>query len=132
MKLGDIAHARAGDKGRMVTISVTPYDAADYEYLRSALEVERVQTYLSWVFPGGLVRYEVHNLRSLLFVGTRANEDSVTISTAIDAHGKSLGSVLLELPLDADGVEEEAASDDREVKTLPAECGGVTAQRGAL
>ncbi len=42
MKLGEIAHARSGDKGNQANIGVVAYDATGYARLRRDLTIERV------------------------------------------------------------------------------------------
>ena len=37
IRLGDIAHARTGDKGNSCNICVIPYDDADYPMLKEKL-----------------------------------------------------------------------------------------------
>ena len=43
MKLREIAHARAGDKGNQVNIGVIPYKESDYEWLKEHLTAEMVK-----------------------------------------------------------------------------------------
>lgn len=43
IRLGDIAHARTGDKGNTSNICVIPYDDADYQMLKEKLTAERVK-----------------------------------------------------------------------------------------
>ena len=42
MKLREIAHSRAGDKGKLVNISVIAYSEGDYATLVERVTVERV------------------------------------------------------------------------------------------
>ena len=42
MKLGEIAHARTGDKGNLVNISLIAYREDDYPLLEQRVNVERV------------------------------------------------------------------------------------------
>lgn len=97
MKIAEIAHSRAGDKGPFVTLSLTPYVLADYPSLRATITENYVATHMRWAFPGGVRRFEVDNLASLHFIGTRDAADSVTLSLAMDRHGKSFSSLLLDL-----------------------------------
>lgn len=97
MKLYEIAHSRAGDKGNTLTLSLIPYDESDYEMLRSRVTAGKVQSHLSGIVKGEVVRYEMPNISSLLFVCTNALGGGVTTSLAMDAHGKTLSYALLEM-----------------------------------
>lgn len=47
MKLKDIAYARTGDKGDISNISVIPYRASDFNWLRNVLTSEMVKQFFS-------------------------------------------------------------------------------------
>ncbi len=57
MKLKDIAHARTGDKGDISNISVIPYRASDFNWLRNVLTAEMVKQFFSDICYGEVVRY---------------------------------------------------------------------------
>jgi hypothetical protein len=99
VKLREIAHSRTGDKGNISNISVIAYDAKDYPVLLEQVTAERVKAYFSGVVEGGVVRYELPNLSALNFVMDQALGGGVTRSLALDAHGKSLSSALLDLDI---------------------------------
>jgi hypothetical protein len=99
-KLRDLAHARTGDKGDTSNIAVIAYDPADYERLRTALTPARVQAFFSGVVHGEVRRYELPRLGALNFVMQGALGGGVTRSLALDAHGKSLGSALLDIDVE--------------------------------
>lgn len=99
MKLYDLAHARAGDKGTDSDISVIAYDPGDYDFLREHLTAERVQRHFTDIVRGAVDRYEVPQLYALKFVLHDALEGGVTRTLNLDIHGKSLSSSLLELEL---------------------------------
>lgn len=98
--LYQIAHSRAGDKGNTSTLSLIPYDAKDYELLCKKITVERVKEHLKDIVSGEIVRYELPNISSLLFVCQDALLTGVTTSLAIDTHGKALSYALLEMEID--------------------------------
>ena len=102
MKLREIAHSRTGDKGNISNISVIAYDAKDYDLLREQVTPERVKAHFAGVVEGNVVRYELPNLGALNFVMDQALGGGVTRSLALDAHGKSLSSALLDLDIQAD------------------------------
>ena len=99
MKLAALAHGRAGDKGRIVNVSVIAFDARDYPRIAREVTVERVRAHLADVIGGDVRRYELPHLGALNFVMARPPGESVTRSLALDAHGKSLSSLLLDLEL---------------------------------
>ena len=97
MRLRELAHARTGDKGDTSQISVIAYDEGDYVYLAEHVTAERVRAHFSAIVRGDVVRYELPGLGALNFVMDRALAGGVTRSLALDAHGKCLSSLLLEL-----------------------------------
>ena len=101
MKLRDLAHSRAGDKGDTSNLSLIAYDARHYEHLRRHVTAEAVRAHFAGIVAGDVVRYELPNLTAFNFVLSRALGGGVTRSLALDAHGKSLSSALLELEIPA-------------------------------
>ena len=99
MKLLDIAHSRTGDKGNISNISLIVYDEKDYPLIKEKVTAEKVKEYLSDIVKGEVIRYELDNLWALNFVMYDALGGGVTRSLAIDKHGKSLSSALLEMEL---------------------------------
>ena len=100
MKLREIAHSRTGDKGNTSNISVIAYDARHYPLLLAQVTRERVRAHFSGVVDGDVTRYELPNIAALNFVMTGTLGGGVTRSLALDAHGKSLSSALLDLEID--------------------------------
>ena len=98
-KLYDIAHCRAGDKGETSILSVIAYRADDYPLLVERLTIDAVRRHLDGIVQGEICRYELPNLGALQFVCTHSLSGGVTTSLALDAHGKSLSSALLELEI---------------------------------
>ncbi len=99
IKLFDIAHIRTGDKGNISTLSLIPFDEKDYEMLCEKVTVEKVKEHLKDIISGEIVRYEMPNISSLLFVCQNALMGGVTTSLAMDAHGKALSYALLEMEI---------------------------------
>lgn len=96
-KLFNIAHSRAGDKGDTLTLSLIPYNEADYDFLCRAVTPERVKHHLQHIVKGDVLRYEIPGIRALLFVCSHALCGGVTTSLSIDTHGKCMSSALLEM-----------------------------------
>lgn len=101
MKLRDIAHSRTGDKGNICNISVIAYSADDYALLCEAVTAARVKAHFAGIVHGEVVRYELPGIAALNFVLKDALSGGVTRSLALDAHGKSLSSRLLDLDIAA-------------------------------
>jgi len=102
MKLREIAHSRAGDKGNTSNISVIAYDEADFPLLRERVTAERVKALFAGIVRGDVVRYELPSICALNFVMQQALGGGVTRSLALDAHGKGLSSALLDLDIEED------------------------------
>lgn len=96
----DIAFARSGDKGNRATLSVIARDPADYPVLARTLSAERVQAWYRDSVRGAVERYPLPHLGAVHFVMHEALAGGVTRSLALDAHGKSLSSAILDLPLE--------------------------------
>ena len=99
MKLYEIAHSRAGDKGNILTLSLIPYQESDYKMLCEKVTVEKVTEHLREIVSGKIIRYELSNISSLLFVCNNALLGGVTTSLSMDTHGKTLSYALLEMEL---------------------------------
>ena len=99
MRLRDIAHSRAGDKGNVSTISVIAWDPGDVPLLQRHVTVERVREQFAGIVAGEIRRYELPGIGALNFVLQEALAGGVTRSLALDPHGKSLSSMMLDLEL---------------------------------
>jgi hypothetical protein len=99
MKLRDIAHSRAGDKGDISNLSLIAFHAADYALLEQQVTVERVRRHFAGIVHGEVTRYLLPQLGAMNFVMQQALGGGVTRSLALDAHGKSLSSMLLDMEL---------------------------------
>lgn len=99
MKLGAIAHSRSGDKGDVSNVSVVAYEARDYPTLVERVTVERVAEHFASIATGPVRRYELPGVGALNFVLEGALGGGVTRALRLDAHGKSLSSLMLELEI---------------------------------
>lgn len=99
MTLGEVAHSRSGDKGVLVNCSVIAYHQRDYAFLEDVVTPERVKAHLTGLIHGDVVRYLLPALGAMNFVVWRTPGDSVTRTLALDPHGKSISSALLEMVL---------------------------------
>jgi hypothetical protein len=80
---------------------VIAYEAKHYPLLLAQVSSERVKAHFTGVVEGEMVRYELPNISALNFVMTGTLGGGVTRSLALDAHGKSLSSALLDLEIEA-------------------------------
>ncbi|WP_077213899.1 hypothetical protein [Bacillus dakarensis] len=99
MKLREIAHCRAGDKGNTSNISVIPYDENHYEYLKQNLTIETVKAAFKDIVQGDIVRYDLPNIHAFNFVLYDALGGGVTTTLSMDIHGKSLSSIMCNINL---------------------------------
>jgi hypothetical protein len=97
--LREIAHARAGDKGETLNISVIAHRLEDYALIERHVTAARVKDHFRGIVRGEVVRYELPSLGALNFVLHDALGGGVTRSLALDAHGKSLSCAILSLEL---------------------------------
>ena len=105
VKLYEIAHGRAGDKGEITNISLFPYNGKHYDLLRKQVTARAVKAHFGDMVRGEVLRYEVPSIQGLNFVlhGTRSG--GVSSAPDLDAHGKSLSFGLLEMEIEIPGGE---------------------------
>lgn len=99
MKLRTIGHSRSGDKGSMLNISLIAFDERDYPRLVRHVTAARVKALFAELADGDVTRYELPLIGALNFVLHRLIGGGVTRTLAIDGHGKSLSSALLEMEI---------------------------------
>ena len=87
--LHEVAHARAGDKGNRLNISLFPYDEALYPLLVEQVTAERVHELFRHRGATGVKRYELPNIAGLNFVIDEVLEGGVNGSLNLDGHGKT-------------------------------------------
>ena len=99
MKLRDLAHSRAGDKGNTANVSVIAFRQDDYLHLVRHVTAEHVKAHFGPIVKGGVTRYELPNIGALNFVLQEALGGGVTRSLGLDPHGKCLSSLILEMDI---------------------------------
>lgn len=72
----------------------------DYKIIREKVTEEKLKEYFKDIAHGKITRYEIPSISALNFVLEDALGGGVTRSLAIDMHGKTLGSALLEMRID--------------------------------
>tara|TARA_B110000438_G_scaffold118464_1_gene115707 strand:- start:144 stop:500 length:357 start_codon:yes stop_codon:yes gene_type:complete len=97
VRLHEIAHARAGDKGNRSNISLIPYNPANYHCLLDQVTEDRVLDLFKKKGARKVTRYELPNLPALNFVIDDVLEGGVNSALNLDQHGKTLSFFLLTL-----------------------------------
>ncbi len=97
--LGQIAHARSGDKGNHANVGVVAYMPAGFEFLRRELTAERVAAYFAGLGATRVERFELPRIGALNFLLYNALAGGASRSLRIDTQGKLLGTAILELEL---------------------------------
>jgi hypothetical protein len=100
--LRSLAHGRTGDKGNRSNISVIAYRAEDYATLVEQVTEERVAALFAHRRPTRVKRYLLPMLSAMNFILDDVLDGGVNGSLNLDAHGKSLVFLLLELPITID------------------------------
>ncbi len=98
--LHQVAHARAGDKGNRVNISLFPYDPAHYPALAEQVTEARVFELFRHRGATRARRYDMPNLCGFNFVIDDALEGGVNGALNQDGHGKTLSFRLLTLEVE--------------------------------
>lgn len=99
MKLRELAHSRTGDKGNIVNLSVIAYREQDFPLLLEKVTEARVRDHFKDIVQGEVKRYLLPNIHAMNFVLYEALGGGVTRSLALDKHGKSLSSALLDMEI---------------------------------
>lgn len=100
IKLKEIAHSRTGDKGDISNISLIVYKQDHYEKIKEQVTAYKVKEWFKEIVKGEVERYEIPKIGALNFVMHKALGGGVTRSLAIDKHGKSLSSALLDMEIE--------------------------------
>lgn len=99
--LYEFAHARTGDKGNRINISVIAYDAKHFDWLVQQVSAERVRKHFAHRQPTQVQRYLLPRLGAMNFVLDEVLDGGVNDSLNLDMHGKALSFHLLTLRMPA-------------------------------
>jgi hypothetical protein len=97
--LGEIAHARSGDKGNHANVGVIAYTPAGYEFLERHLTSQRVSEFFASLRPTTVERFPLERLQAFNFMLYNVLGGGASQSLRIDTQGKLLGTAVLELEL---------------------------------
>lgn len=100
IRLHEIAHGRAGDKGNRLNISVIAYRPEAWPHLCAQVTEERVHALFAHRGATKVVRYELPKLGALNFVIDDVLEGGVNSSLNVDSHGKTNSFRLLGLEIE--------------------------------
>jgi hypothetical protein len=89
--LGDVVHARSGDKGGDANVGVWVRDRHAWEWLESTLTVDELRILLPETRDLPIVRYELPNLGAVNFLIRGLLGTGATSSLRLDAQAKALG-----------------------------------------
>lgn len=100
MTLGDIAHARSGDKGSHANVAVIAYTPEGFAWLRDWLTSDRVRQYFRAMRPTKVERFEAANVLGLNFLLYDVLSGGASRSLHVDSQGKTLGLAILQMPIE--------------------------------
>lgn len=121
-----LAWARSGDKGRLFNVGVIARRPEYLPYIRAALTERAVADWYREQFDdpanGRVDRYEAPGLNALNFVVHDAQGGGINVSPRFDAAAKSMGQLLLEMPVRVPGwmADALAAADHRAMEGMDA------------
>ncbi|MEJ8823867.1 hypothetical protein WKW80_17795 [Variovorax humicola] len=93
------AHGRTGDKGDRSNISVIAWHADLFPLLLEQVTPEAVAAQFRHRAPSRVQRFVVPSLHAMNFVLDAVLDGGVNDALNLDAHGKSLSFLLLDLPI---------------------------------
>ncbi|WP_136591429.1 AtuA-related protein [Salinigranum halophilum] len=99
VKIGELAHARSGDKGDRVNIGVISETKEAFERLDQQLTADRVAEYFDGIIDGDVKRHRLENIQSFNYVATDALDGGGQMSLRYDTQGKTYAALLLECEL---------------------------------
>ena len=103
MRVGELAAGRAGDKGRVLDLTLVARDEATCALLQRRLTADWVRQALNRVVPGPVQRYEMPGLLALKFVMLEALAGGVYATLRPGLHWQKAAIwLLLDLDLDLD------------------------------
>lgn len=100
IRLYRAAHGRTGDKGNRSNISVIAWHAELWPLLVEQLTPEAVAAQFGHRRPSRVQRFVLPRLHAMNFVLDEVLDGGVNDALNLDAHGKALSFLLLDMPID--------------------------------
>ena len=100
IKLREVAHSRAGEKGDSVNLSVIAYREEDYPIIKEQVSVEKVREIFGPIVRGKITRYEAPNIGALNFLIEKALDGGRSRNLAFDESGKALSSLVYRMDIE--------------------------------
>lgn len=94
VRLGELVHARAGDKGGNCNVGLWAPDPAHWEWLRTTLSTQGLRSLMSETKDCEVVRHEFPHLRAVHFVLKGLLGTGGSSNLRVDQIGKSVGEYL--------------------------------------
>lgn len=97
--LGEIAHARSGDKGNHSNIGVIAYSKEGFDYINKILTTQAVKKFFLELGVTAVEKYPMKNILAINFVLKNTLGGGAGCSLRIDTQGKILGTAILEMEI---------------------------------
>ena len=97
IRLGDIAHARSGDKGNHANVGVIAYNQEGYDFLGRVLTETKVAEFFLPLKPKQVERFALPGIHAYNFLLYDILAGGASRSLRIDSQGKILGLAILEM-----------------------------------
>src|SRR6185436_13921362 len=95
IRLGDIAHARSGDKGNHANVGVIAWTREGYEHLQRVLTEARVAEFFLPLRPRAVEQFLLPGIGGFNFLLHGILAGGASRSLRIDTQGKTLGLAIL-------------------------------------
>ena len=99
IRLGEIAHARSGDKGNHANVGILAYTQEGFEYLGKMLTEARLADYLLPLRPRMVERFSLPGIKAYNFLLHEILAGGASQSLRIDTQGKVIGLSVLEMKI---------------------------------
>ena len=99
IRVGEIAHARSGDKGNHANVGILAYTEEGYEYLGNVLTETRLAEYFIPLRPRMVERFSLPGIKAYNFLLQEILAGGASRSLRIDTQGKVLGLSVLEMKI---------------------------------
>ena len=98
--LGQIAHARSGDKGSSSNVGLIFYSDEVYSWAKTYITEKRIKKHFNSIVRGNVKRYEIDNLQAFNFILHDSLGGGGSESLLNDAQGKTHGQAILIMEVD--------------------------------